>query len=139
MDLIRILAWVYFLLLMGVVALDFIPQFADPEGRLFSLFTLDLNDNALHAASGIWAGVAAWHSRSWSVTFLRLFGIIYFFDGVLGFFTGSGYLDFGIFIYGVQEGTWTFRFLTNIPHLALGGFAIFAGYVLSRRPATVAA
>jgi hypothetical protein len=139
MDLIRGLAWLYFLLFMSVVALDFVPAFADADGRLFGLFTLDFYDNSLHAASGIWAAVAAWHSRAWSVFYFRLFGILYFFDGVLGLFTGSGYLDFGIFIYGVLDLPLMTRILANLPHLALGGFAIYAGFVLSRRPASATA
>ncbi len=139
MDLIRGLAWIYFLLFMGVVAIDFVPAFVDAEGRLFGLFTLDFYDNSLHAASGLWAAVAAWHSRAWSVFYFRLFGILYFFDGVLGLFTGSGYLDFGIFIYGALDLPLMTRILANLPHLALGGFAIFAGFVLARRPATAAA
>jgi hypothetical protein len=136
MDLIRGLAWLYFVLFMGVVAIDFVPAFVDADGRLFGLFTLDFYDNSLHAASGIWAAVAAWHSRGWSVFYFRLFGILYFLDGVLGLLTGSGYLDFGIVIYGVIDLPLMTRILANLPHLALGGFAIYAGFVLSRRPAT---
>jgi hypothetical protein len=139
MDLIRGLAWLYFLLFAGVVALDFVPAFTDADGRLFGLFTLDFYDNSLHAASGIWAAVAAWHSRAWSVFYFRLFGILYFFDGVLGLFTGSGYLDFGIFIYGMLDLPLMTRVLANLPHLALGGFAIYTGFVLSRRPDVAAA
>lgn len=138
MDLIRGLAWVYFLIFMGVVALDFVPAFVDEQGRLFSLFTLDTYDNSLHAASGIWAAVAAWHSRAWSVFYFRLFGILYFFDGVVGLFLGNGYLDFGIFLYGVADLPLITRILANAPHLALGGFAIYAGFFLSRRAATAA-
>lgn len=139
MDLIRALAWVYFLLFMGVVAIDFVPAFTDAEGRLFGLFTLDFYDNSLHAASGLWAAVAAWHSRSWSVFYFRLFGILYFFDGVLGLITGSGYLDFGIFLYGPLDLPLMTRVFANLPHLVLGGFAIYAGFVLSRRPAMAVA
>ena len=139
MDLIRALAWLYFLLFMGVVAIDFVPQFVDAQGRLFGLFTLDFYDNSLHAASGIWAAVAAWHSRAWSVFYFRLFGLLYFFDGVAGLFLGNGYLDFGLFLYGIADLPLMTRILANLPHLALGGFAIYAGFVLSRRPAAVAA
>ena len=138
MDLIRILAVLYCLMFFGVVALDFVPAFADDQGRLFGLFTLDFYDNSLHAASGVWALIAAWHSRGWSVFYFRLFGLLYFFDGVLGFFTGSGYLDFGIFLYGPLDLPLMTRFLANLPHLLIGGFAIYAGFVLSKRPLTVA-
>lgn len=133
MDLIRKLAWAYFVLFMGVVAIDFVPQFKDAEGQLFGLFALDLYDNSLHFASGVWAAVAAWHSRAWSVFYFRLFGILYFLDGVMGLFVGSGYLDFGIFIYGVLDQSLLVRFLANVPHLLIGGFAIFAGFVIAGR------
>lgn len=139
MDLLRILAWLYCLMFFGVVALDFVPAFADDQGRLFGLFTLDFYDNSLHAASGVWAGVAAWHSRGWSVFYFRLFGLLYFFDGVLGFFTGSGYLDFGIFLYGMLDLPLMTRFLANLPHLLIGGIAIYAGFVFSKRKIAVGA
>lgn len=139
MDLLRILAGIYCLMFFGVVALDFIPPFTDDAGRLFGLFTLDFYDNSLHAASGIWAGIAAWHSRSWSVFFFKLFGLLYFFDGVLGFFTGSGYLDFGIFLYGPLDLPLMTRFLANLPHLLIGGFAIYAGFRMSKREILVGA
>ena len=83
--------------------------------------------------------MAAWHSRGWSVFYFRLFGILYFFDGVLGFFTGSGYLDFGIFLYGVLDLPLTTRIFANLPHLAIGGFAIYLGFFLSKRVTAVAA
>lgn len=135
MDPIRALAWGYFVAFMGVVAIDFVPAFVDAEGRLFGLFVLDFYDNSLHAASGIWAAVAAWHSRGWSVFYFRLFGTLYFLDGVMGLFLGSGYLDFGIVIYGVLDQPLMTRFLANLPHLILGGVAIWAGFFLARRPA----
>jgi hypothetical protein len=137
MDLIRLFAGLYFLLFVGVVAIGYVPAFNDANGNLFGLFNLDLYDDSLHLASGIWALIAAWHSRAWSVFYFRLFGILYFFDGVLGLITGSGYLDFGIFLYGPLDLPLTTRIFANLPHLALGGFAIFAGFVLSRWPITL--
>jgi hypothetical protein len=133
MDIIRILAGAYFLLFVGVVAIGYVPAFNDANGNLFGLFNLDLYDDSLHLASGIWAAVAAWHSRAWSVFYFRLFGILYFFDGVLGLFAGSGYLDFGIFLYGPLDLPLTTRIFANLPHLAIGGFAIYVGFFLSKR------
>ena len=133
MDLIRLLAVGYFLMFVGVAALDYMPGVNDARGYLFGLFDLDIYDDSLHLASGLWALVAAWHSREWAVFYFRLFGILYFLDGVMGFFLGSGYLDFGILIYGVVDLPLVIRFLANLPHLVIGGFAIFAGFWLSRR------
>src|SRR5919106_1532780 len=98
MDLVRLLAVGYFLMFVGVAALDYIPGVNDARGYLF-----------------------------------RLFGILYFLDGVMGLFLGSGYLDFGIIIYGVVDLPLIIRFLANLPHLVIGGFAIFVGFWLSRR------
>ena len=54
-------------------------------------------------------------------------------DGVFGFFTGYGYLDLGIFTNPSEGMSLTVvRVLANLPHLALGGFALFAGLKLDR-------
>ncbi len=132
MDLIRLLGVLYFLLFAGVVLIGYVPPFHDAEGRLFGLFFLDLYDDSLHAASGLWALIAAIWSRPATIFYFRLFGILYFLDGVLGLFTGSGYLDFGIFLYGVLDLSLMTRIFANLPHLAIGGFAIFTGFYLSR-------
>ena len=88
----------------------------------------------LHLVSAAWAAVSAYWSRDASVNFLKLFGTLYFLDGLLGLVTGSGYLDLGILLYGVQSLPLGFKILANLPHLALGGFAMFAGFVLAERP-----
>ena len=135
MDKVRTFGWVYFVGFMAIVALDFVPQFVDAEGRLFGLFTLDLYDNSLHAASGIWAGAAAWSSRAAARTYFRIFGPLYFLDGLMGLALGSGYLDLGIFLYGPLDLPLMIRFLANLPHLLIGGVAIWVGYRLARNPA----
>jgi hypothetical protein len=136
MDRMRAFGWVYFLGFMAIVGLDFVPAFNDAEGRLFGLFTLDFYDNALHFASGAWAGVAALVSSGAARTYFRIFGPLYFADGVMGLFLGSGYLDLGIFLYGPLELDWKIRFLANLPHLLIGGIAIWAGYRLARAAPT---
>ena len=139
MDRVRAFGWAYFVMFMGIVALDFVPAFVDAEGRLFGLFTLDFYDNALHFASGAWAGIAAWLGRNPTRTYFRIFGPLYFLDGLMGLALGSGYLDFGIFIYGVLDLSLTIRFLANLPHLLIGGIAAFVGYVLAARRSQAAA
>jgi hypothetical protein len=130
MTAIRLLGFAYFALFVFVVALGYIPGVNDASGKMFGLFTLDLYDDALHLFSGIWAGAAAWISSRAATTYFRLFGVLYFLDGVMGLFLGSGYLDFGIFINGVLDLDLTTCIFANLPHLAIGGFAIFAGFVL---------
>lgn len=133
MDRIRALGWAYFALFVAVVAVGYVPAFEDAEGRLFGLFALDLYDDALHLASGIWAGVAAWMSRDAARFYFRLFGPLYFLDGVMGLFTGSGYLDLGILLYGPLDLPLMTRIFANLPHLAIGGFAAWVGYVYANR------
>lgn len=86
--------------LLFAAATDYIPAFFDSEGRVFGLFHLDIYKDALHVASGLWAFASAW-SRRIAVFFLRVFGTLYFADGIVGVFTGSGYLDLSIFIGGL--------------------------------------
>ena len=130
---VQIMGWMYFLGFVSVVASGFYPPFLDEEGRQFGLFTLDLYDHSLHLASGIWAGIAAWWSQRAARNYFRLFGPLYFADGVLGLIAGSGYLDGGIFLYGVLDQPMAIRFFANLPHLIIGGVAIWAGYRLAER------
>ena len=139
MDRARAFGWAYFALFILVVAIGYVPAFEDEQGNLFGLFKLDLYDDSLHLASGLWAGIAAWLSRRATANYFKLFGPLYFLDGVFGFFTGSGYLDGGIFLYGPLDLPLETRFFANLPHLLIGGIAIWVGYVLARRPAGPAA
>ena len=118
--------------LLFAAATDYIPLFIDTEGRVFGLFHLDIYKDALHVASGIWALLAA-TSRRAAVFFLRVFGTLYFLDGLMGLAIGSGYLDLGVLIYGVLDLPLWFKFLTSLPHLVLGGVAALAGFMSDRK------
>jgi len=119
----------YFVALMGAASLNYIPGLTDDQGLAFGIFALDLFDDSLHVASAIWALVAAILSHRAARIFLILFGAAYLGDGVFGFFTGYGYLDFGIFTNEALGLSFTlFRVLANLPHVFLGGFALFAAW-----------
>jgi hypothetical protein len=133
MDIIRLIAVGYAVALTIAAALNYVPGLTDAEGRAFGIFALDIYDDLLHLASAAWAAIAAFWSRSASTTFLKLFGTLYGLDGLFGLVTGSGYLDLGILIHGVQDLSFGFKILANLPHLALGGFAAFAGFALAPR------
>ena len=129
----RAIAAVYAVLFALVTSLSYIPGLTDAQGRTFGLFALDIFDDALHAASGLWAGLAAWYSTRATIVFFRVFGSLYCLDGLLGLATGSGYLDLGILVNGVLDLPLMIRVLMNLPHIAIGGFAAFTGFVLARR------
>jgi Domain of unknown function (DUF4383) len=136
MSLIQKLAVAYALLFFAVVAIGYIPAFNDADGNLFGLFSLQWYDDLLHAFSGVWALAAAFISHRQAVFYFKLFGSVYLFDGVLGLITGSGCLDAGIFINGFRsfdDIEFPTRFFANAPHLAIGGFAVFVGFWLSKR------
>lgn len=127
MDRYRIAALALAAGLLFAAATDYIPAFIDSEGQVFGLFHLDIYKDALHVASGIWALVAT-TSRRAAVFFLRVFGTLYFLDGVMGVFTGSGYLDLSIFIDGIRNVPAMIKFLSSVPHLVLGAIGIAVGF-----------
>lgn len=132
MNPLRVLAAIYAVLFAVVTSLNYIPGLTDEQGRTFGLFALDVFDDALHGASGLWAALAAWRSTRATVFFFRAFGTLYCLDGLLGLATGSGYLDLGILLHGALDLPLVTRVLMNLPHIVIGGFAAFAGFVLSR-------
>ena len=136
MTLIQKLAVAYAFLFFAVVASGYIPAFNDANGNLFGLFSLQWYDDLLHAFSGAWALAAAFVSHRLAVFYFKLFGSVYLFDGVLGLITGSGCLDAGIFINGfrsLNDIEFPARFFANLPHIVIGGFAVYVGFWLSKR------
>jgi hypothetical protein len=129
----RKIAAAYAIALAFAAALNYIPGLTDAGGRAFGIFALDLYDDALHLASALWAALAAMTSRAASTTFLKVFGLLYFLDGVLGLLTGVGFLDLAIVLQGPISLPLGFKILANAPHLLLGGVAIYAGFVLGGR------
>jgi len=130
------LAWVYAAMFIFTVSLGYIPAFTDDAGMLFGLFSIQLRDDILHLASGIWAAWAAWRSARDSIFYFKTFGIIYSLDGLLGLITGYGYLDGGIFfahfpVFPAFD--FMTRFFANLPHIIIGGTAVFIGFVLTRK------
>lgn len=125
----RKVAFAYAVILALVASLNYlpIPGIVDDQGRTFGIFALDIYDDALHLASALWALAAALISARASRMFLILFGALYFLDGLLGCFAGSGFLDLGIFTWGWLDIPLQLKILSSVPHLILGGFALFIG------------
>ena len=126
-------AWAYAALFVFVVVLGYLPGVTDASGAMFGLFSIQLVDDALHLGSGIWAALAAWRSAYASTLYFKLFGAVYFMDGVVGLIFGRAYLDGGIFINGPDPLDLMTKFATNLPHLIIGGTAVYLGFVVARR------
>ncbi|MDK1489433.1 DUF4383 domain-containing protein [Sinorhizobium sp. 7-81] len=121
------LRWIalgYTVALLAAASLNYVPGLTDSQGRAFGIFALDIYDDLLHIASAAWAGIAGFLSKHAARNFLLYFGVLYLSDGLLGLLTGSGYLDLGILTYGIQDLPFSFKILANLPHIALGGFAV---------------
>ena len=67
-----------------------------------------------------------------AIFFLKVFGTLYFLDGVMGVFTGSGYLDLSIFIDGIRSTSTFVKIASSVPHLMLGAFGIVTGFSARR-------
>ena len=133
MSLLQKIALGYFVALMAAASINYIPGLTDENGLAFGIFALDLYDDALHVASAVWALAAALVSKNAARTFLILFGAAYLIDGIFGLVTGYGFLDLGIVTNASLGIDWSLnRWLANLPHLALGGFGLFAGLFLDR-------
>ncbi|MFV0302348.1 MAG: DUF4383 domain-containing protein [Paracoccus sp. (in: a-proteobacteria)] len=117
----------YAVALFGAAAINYIPGLTDPDGLAFGVFALDIFDDLLHLASGLWALAAALVSARAARNFLVIFGALYLADGLMGLAVGSGYLDLGIVNNGVLDLPFTFKIMANAPHIGLGGFALWAG------------
>ncbi|MBO9435277.1 hypothetical protein J7394_13755 [Ruegeria sp. R13_0] len=129
------LCLVYFVVLMIAASLNYIPGLTDDDGLAFGIFALDIYDDALHVASALWALIAGLLSHRAARMFMILFGAAYLGDGVFGFFTGYGYLDLGIFTNASAGLDFSLgRVLANVPHLALGAVAVWAGVKNIGRP-----
>lgn len=135
MTLLQKIALGYFIVVGFAASLNYlpIPGIVDENGLAFGIFALDLFDDLLHLVSALWALAAALISHRASKIFLTWFGLAYLLDGLLGLATGSGFLDFGIFIYGFYEyPSFLIKLAANIPHLTLGGFAVFSAWAFDR-------
>jgi hypothetical protein len=113
-------------ILLAAASLNYIPGLTDAAGRAFGVFALDVYDDALHVASALWAGAAAFVSSRAARIFLRYFGLLYLLDGLLGLAAGSGFLDLGIVNHGVLDLPLSLKILGNLPHIAGGVLAVFA-------------
>ena len=130
------IALIYFVILAVVASLNYLPfpWLKDDQGLICGIFALDPFDDLLHVGSALWALYAGWRSQAAARRYLIVFGALYLGDGVVGLMTAYGYLDFGIWRFDWEPPTLSFgRVAANLPHITLGGYALWAGVFLSRR------
>ena len=120
------------LALLFAAATDYIPAFIDDQGRVFGLFHLDVDNDARHVASALWAFGAALISRRAAWLFLGIFGALYLIDGLIGVATGSGYLDLSLFIVGVLDEPFRIKLLSSLPHVGLGAYGLASAWATRR-------
>lgn len=133
MTVLRKICFFYTFALLSAAAINYIPGLTDENGLAFGIFALDPFDDALHLVSALWALAAGLISHRAAKIFLVLFGALYLADGIFGIFTAYGFLDFGILTNPSEGFSLSLpRILANLPHIGLGGFALFAGTVLDR-------
>ena len=128
--------WVflYAILFFILVGMNYVPFLYADNGLMFGFFKLDEAGNILHILSGIWATTALWHSRNACLHYFRIFGSMYFLDGIVGLLAGKAYLNFNIFNPHTEPTADIFvRLLVNTPHLVIGGIAMYIGFVLYKK------
>jgi hypothetical protein len=126
--------WAFVALFVVLVGMNYVPFLFAENGLMFGLFKLEPIANWLHVFSGIWAGFAIWYSRGAILFYYRVFGTAYFLDGVVGVFAGRAYLNLRIFDHHAEPVTDLMtRIIINIPHLVIGGAAMYIGFVLYKK------
>jgi hypothetical protein len=114
-------AWAYFVVFLTVVVVTHVPGLTDAQGRNLGLFKIDPVDDVIHALSGVMAAFAAWHGARVSVWYLRLFGLLYGWDGVVGL------------LIGLSTTPAIVNLAANLPHLAIAAAALSIGFLLPWR------
>ena len=128
------LAWFFAFNFLGIVVMSHWPGLTDAQGRLLGLFYIDPIDDMFHLASGILAGIAAWHSPRWSITYFKYANIPYGIDAITGLFFSREFLNGGVFIHGLGSPDFSIHnILVNAPHVIITGMALVIGFWLSKK------
>ena len=129
----RQVTFVYVLMFVFLVGMNYVPFFYAENGRVFGMFKLEPIANYLHVLSGIWAFLAFLHSRAACLFYFRAFGTAYFIDGVVGVIFGKAYLNLRFFNPdAIPVAEMSTRLILNTPHLVIGGLAMIIGFYLHK-------
>lgn len=130
---VKLETWTYlFIILFFVlVGMNYAPFLFQDDGRMIGGFNLGNEGNLLHVLSGMWAATALWYSRNTMIYYFRIFGTIYFLDGVVGMVAGKAFLNLNLFhSHAAPHGEFLVRLILNTPHLTIGGLAMVIGFIL---------
>lgn len=113
---VRVLAYLFGLVLLIIGILGFMPAFT-PNGLLLGYFAINDMHNILHVVTGVIALVLAMDSI-YSRWFFRIFGLIYLVIGVIGFWHPE------------MMGFMTMNGADNVLHTVIGVVALLIGLVV---------
>lgn len=133
---ISIQTWTYLygMLFFALVGLNYLPFLFGADGKMVGGFDLGAEANLLHVLSGMWALTALWYSRNAMLYYFRLFGTVYFLDGVIGVIAGKAFLNLNLLDpHTHAHAEMSVRLLLNAPHLTIGGLAMVIGFILFKK------
>lgn len=87
----KVLAILSGLVFIIIGILGFLPDYA-PAGKLFGLFSVNLEHNIVHLATGVIALLCGFSSSTASKAFFIIFGLVYAAVAAAGFYFGEGLL-----------------------------------------------
>lgn len=126
-------ACMFGILCVFMVLLGYIPSFTVGYGYLFGIYKVDMWDDILHITSALLAATVAFYSTNATILFFKTIGTLYLLDGIFGFFFEHGFLDLSIFLHKTAAFGPGLRLAANTPHLLIGLFALYVGFVLGRK------
>ncbi|TSC62216.1 MAG: hypothetical protein G01um101448_540 [Parcubacteria group bacterium Gr01-1014_48] len=129
----RQLVYVFATVCILIVLLGFIPSFTIGRGYLFGIYKTDMWDDILHITSALAAAGAAFYSTYAVLYFFKIIGTLYTLDAMFGFFFEHGFLDLSIFLHETVPFGFGMRLAANTPHFIMGLFALYVGFVLSKK------
>lgn len=126
--------YLYTMLFFALVGMNYVGFLFQADGKMIGGFNLGDEANMLHVLSGMWAVTALWYSKNAMLYYFRIFGTVYFLDGVVGVLAGKAVLNLNIFNHHtLPHADMLTRLILNTPHLVIGGLAVLVGFYLYKK------
>lgn len=127
-------AWVYAFAFLGIFLISHWPGLTDKNGLLLGLYRIDPVDDIFHLLSGIYGGLAAWHSTRQSTLYFKIIGIPYGIDALVGLLFNTQFLNGDVFTKPLGSPNFSAsNLLNNLPHIAILVAAVFIGYFWNKK------